>query len=70
MVRSYRSLFERQLDEFRVYVIEGKMRGMCQKNPSFLSGKATMNQITKGEEISQLVSKKMEKSQKEDKWPQ
>ena len=52
------------VDEFRVYVIAGKMRGMCQKNPSFLAGKATLNQVTKAEEISQLIMLKVEQSQK------
>ena len=28
VIRSYRSLFERQLDEFRVYVVHGKMVGV------------------------------------------
>lgn len=47
LLRRYDELFEKELDEFRAYSIGGCLVGICQKNPSYVAGAMTENQISK-----------------------
>lgn len=45
VLKRYYGDLEEGIDQFRVYVLEGQLVGLCQKDPSFLGTHPTTNQL-------------------------
>lgn len=59
VLRQYNELFEKQIDQFRAYSIGGRLVGICQKNPSFILGSFTVNQLSKIKELNDIIYTKI-----------
>lgn len=55
ILRKYDSDLESGNDQFRVYSISGKVIGICQKQPSFLAGLPSINQIQKMKHVAETI---------------